>query len=83
VMVGVFGESGARFVFLVLQNLGARCQSPGGGPITEVGPAGGGFAPDQDFSLSCPAGQAVIGVVGGRGEVVDSIALICAPTPLP
>ncbi len=79
VVVGVFGQSGAPFGFRVVENLGLRCQSPGGGPITDVGPAGGGLYPDQAFSLACNPGQAVTGVVGGRGEVVDAIALVCTP----
>lgn len=77
VMVGVFGQTGAPFGFRVVENLGVRCQSLEGGAITDVGPAGGGLYPDQAFSLTCGGGDAVIGVVGGVGEVVDSVALVC------
>lgn len=79
VMVGVHGTSGAPFGYSVTQAMGPRCQSPSGGAITDVSAAGGGFYPTGAFSLTCPTGSAVTGVVGGVGEVVDSIALICAP----
>jgi hypothetical protein len=49
--------------------------------ITDVGPVGGGYSPDQSFTLTCPSGQAVTGVVGGMGEVMDSIALVCGTLP--
>lgn len=79
VMVGVHGRTGSPFGYTVLQSIGPRCQPTGGGAITDIGPAGGGTSPVNPFSLTCPAGQAVTGVVGGVGEVVDSIALVCNP----
>ena len=82
VMVGLHGQTGAPFGFPVVERLGPQCQSTSGGAITDAGPlggAGGGYYPDTPFSLTCNPGQAVTGVVGGVGEVVDSIALVCAP----
>lgn len=76
-MVGIHGSSGAPFGFRVVEQIGPRCQNNTGGPITDVGPAGGGLYPDSPFSVTCPAGQAVSGVAGGVGEVVDSVALVC------
>ena len=70
------------FDFRVVERIGPQCQPIGGGEATFVPAAGGGIYPDTDmpFSLTCPGGQAVTGVVGGVGEVVDSIALVCSPT---
>lgn len=67
----------------MVEQLGARCQPAGGGPITNSGLVGGGFSPSQAFSLTCPAGQAVTGILGGAGEVIDSIALVCGTASLP
>lgn len=83
VMVGVHGTTGAPYGFTVVEQLGARCQPAGGGPITNSGLVGGGFSPSQAFSLTCPAGQAVTGILGGAGEVIDSIALVCGTASLP
>jgi hypothetical protein len=85
VMVGLHGQAGPVFGdpnFVVVANMGPRCQPSGGGSITNVPAAGGGTwaAVAPSFSLTCPSGQAVIGVLGGIGEVVDSIALVCSPT---
>lgn len=83
VMVGLHGQAGPAFGdpnFVVVANMGPRCQAVGGG-ITDVPAAGGGnqVFPPLPFSLTCQPGQAVTGVVGGIGEVVDSIALACGP----
>ncbi len=83
VLVGVHGTTGAPFGFRVVEQLGARCQSTAGGAISDTGLVGGGFYPDQAFSLTCPAGQAVTGILGGAGEVIDSMALVCASASLP
>ena len=82
VMVGVHGTTASPFDFEVVEQLGARCQSVGG-PITDTGLVGGGFPSSQTFSLTCPAGQAVTGILGGAGEVIDSIALVCGSASLP
>ncbi len=79
VMVGVHGETGAPFDFTVIQRIGPLCRMPGSGEVSTYDALGGGQHPSEGFTLSCPAGQAVTGVVGGVGEVVDSIALVCAP----
>jgi hypothetical protein len=81
VMVGLHGTTFSGFGFTVVSRIGAQCQSLSGGVITNAGPAGGagGGYSGGPFSLTCPSGQAVTGVVGGAGEVVDSIALVCAP----
>ncbi len=76
VMVGIFGTTGGPG-FNVVTSVGARCQLPSGGAINEVGPLPGGGTPFGP--IDCPAGQAVTGVVGGQGAVVDSIALVCSP----
>ncbi len=83
VLVGIHGTSGAPFGFRVVEQVGARCQSPLGGPIVDSGLVGGGFYPEQAFSLTCPAGQAVTGILGGAGEVIDAIALVCGNIPAP
>ncbi|MFN7976933.1 MAG: LamG-like jellyroll fold domain-containing protein [Vicinamibacterales bacterium] len=83
VMVGVHGTIGSPFSFTVVEQLGAQCQATAGGPITNSGLVGGGFYPSQAFSLTCPAGQAVTGILGGAGEVIDSIALVCGNASLP
>ena len=72
-----------RLASVSIERLGAQCLPIGGGEATIVPEAGGGLYPDADmpFSATCPAGQAVTGVVGGVGEVVDSIALVCSTIP--
>jgi hypothetical protein len=82
VVVGIHGMTGAPFDYSVVETVGVYCRPIGGGEVSIVGAAGGGFYPDTEFSLTCPAGQAVTGVVGGVGEVVDSIALVCSSTPV-
>ena len=45
---------------------------------------GGSRCPDLGtalHALTCPAGQAVTGVVGGQGAVLDSVALVCGVIP--
>jgi len=78
-MVGLHGMAGAPFGYGVVETMGPRCQPTGGGAITDVAAAGGGWSATVPFSLTCNSGEAVTGVVGGVGEVVDSIALVCAP----
>lgn len=80
IMVGFFGTSGPAFGpgSDVVTSIGAKCQLPSGGAITQVGPLPGGGTP---FSIDCPATTAVIAVVGGQGAVVDSIALVCGSIP--
>ena len=77
VMVGIFGTQSN-----VITSIGPRCQTPGSVDTTQpVGalPNNGG----TPFSFTCPAGQAVTGVVGGQGAVLDSAALVCAPVAAP
>ena len=78
IMVGIHGQTGAPYDYTVVEQLGPRCQSTTGGTITDLAAVGGGDNPSQPFSLTCPTGKAVTAVVGGVGEVVDSIALVCA-----
>ncbi len=85
VMVGFYGTYGrpawastGDFV----TSIAPRCQALAGGPIAPapLGPqpaAWNGTA----FSYDCPAGEAVTGVVGGAGSIVDSMALVCSPVP--
>ncbi len=83
VMVGLHGTTFSGFGFGVVSRIGAQCQSLSGGSITNAGPvggAGGGYS-GAAFSLTCDSGKAVTGVVGGAGEVVDSIALVCSLMP--
>jgi len=82
VMVGLTGRNGpiswaptADFVIAVAP----RCQSLSGGPVSDPFIAEPGSATGTPFSLNCPAGRAVTGVVGGAGSIVDSIALVCGP----
>ena len=82
VMVGLHGQTDAPFGFTVVQNIGPRCQPAIGGTVTDVPAIGANYSGDG-FSLTCNPGQAVTGVVGGIGEVVDSIALACAALPPP
>ncbi len=58
-----------------------RCQPTGGGSITEPFAPAPGYpsGSSQNVVRDCPAGQAVTGVVGAAGSIVDSIALVCAP----
>jgi len=75
VMVGVFGTQTN-----VVNSIAPQCQLPSGGAITQpVGalPNAGG----TPFSFTCPAGEAVTGVVGGQGAVVDAVALVCGAIP--
>ena len=80
VMVGIFGTTGGP-TYNVVTSVGARCQSTAGGDTTPTATAPTSGVPS--FAIDCPAGQAVTGVVGGQGAVVDSIALVCAPVPPP
>jgi hypothetical protein len=84
VMVGLTGRSGpiswaptADFMIAIAP----RCQSPSGGPVSDPFVAAPGSASGTAFSLNCPAGRAVTGVVGGSGSIVDSIALVCGVIP--
>ncbi len=84
VMVGLHGTTNAAVGFRVVSRIAPQCQPLSGGSITNAGPvggAGGAIYPSDAFSLTCPSGQAVTGVVGGAGEVVDSIALVCGTVP--
>jgi hypothetical protein len=78
VMVGFFGTTSTPFAggVPVVSSVGARCRLPNSEAITPVAPRPGGGTPFGPFD--CPAGHAAIGVVGGQGAVVDSIALVCA-----
>jgi hypothetical protein len=83
VMVGLSGTSGpiswaptADFVIAIAP----RCQLLSGGAVSDPFAPQPGSAVGTPFSLNCPAGQAVTGVVGGAGSIVDSVALVCAPT---
>jgi hypothetical protein len=78
VMVGIFGTTGGPG-FNVVTSVGARCQTPAGGPITQTSTAPGSGTPFGP--IDCPTGEAVTGVVGGQGAVVDSIALVCGVIP--
>ena len=83
VMVGFRGTTSAPYgPGAVVGSVSPRCQLPAGGPITDGPgplPAAGGVAFGP---IECPAGQAVTGVVGGQGAVVDSIALVCGALPV-
>ena len=83
-MVGVWGTTSAPYgPGAVVGSVSPRCQLPSGGPITN-GPSPLPAAFGTPFGpIDCPAGQAVTGVVGGQGAVVDAIALTCAPVPAP
>ncbi|MEZ5418324.1 MAG: LamG-like jellyroll fold domain-containing protein [Vicinamibacterales bacterium] len=80
VMVGLSGMLAYPFgAQPVVGGISPRCQLPSGGPITD-GPGPLPVALGTPFGpIDCPAGQAVTGVVGGQGAVVDSIALVCGP----
>jgi hypothetical protein len=81
VLIGIHGETGAPFGYRVVQRIGLVCRSIGGIEAYTTDALGGGLNLDEPFNVNCPFGQAVTGVVGGVGEVVDGIALVCAPTP--
>jgi hypothetical protein len=84
IMVGFWGTTSAPYgPGAVVGSVSPRCQLPTGGPITN-GPAPLPNASGTPFGpIDCPAGEAVTGVVGGQGAVVDSIALVCAPVSAP
>jgi hypothetical protein len=66
-----------------VKSLGARCQDRTGVGAIDTIPAVG-IAGDTPFGpYDCPAGEAVVSVVGGAGGVLDSTALVCAPLPAP
>ncbi len=83
VMVGFHGLASLSDVTAgpFIKSLGARCQDRTGlgaiATIPAVGIAGDPFGP-----FDCPAGQAVVGVVGGAGAVLDSVALVCGALPV-
>ena len=81
VMVGVHGETAAPFGFTVLRNIGPRCSAPGSDSFYDVGPVGGGTYPGTPFELQCDYPQVARAVVGGVGEAVDGVALVCGPLP--
>jgi len=82
VMVGLHGQTGAAFGdanFQIVANMGPVCKSLSTGAVTNGSVAGGGAYGSTPFYLACNTGQAVTGIVGGIGEVVDSIAVVCSP----
>ena len=83
VMVGFWGTTSAPYgPGAVVGSVSPRCQLPAGGAIT-YGPAPLPNAGGTPFGpIDCPPGQAVTGVVGGQGAVVDSIALVCGTLPV-
>ncbi len=81
VMIGLHGQINAFSGLTVLQNMGPRCLAAGGG-VTDVPAVGTPNATwPTNYSLTCNPGEAVTGIVGGIGEVMDSVALVCAPIP--
>ena len=84
VMVGFHGLASLSDVTAgpFVKSLGARCQDrSGAGAISTIPAVGIGGDPFGPFD--CPAGQAVTGVVGGAGSVLDSVALVCSAIPPP
>jgi hypothetical protein len=59
--------------------VGARCQATGGGSTYSTGTAPANWIPFGP--LDCPSGQVVIGAVGRRGAVIDSMSLVCGVRP--
>ncbi|MCC6988194.1 MAG: hypothetical protein IT181_04310, partial [Acidobacteria bacterium] len=82
IVVGLHGQIAAPFGFPVVATMGPRCQSPLGGAITDV-PALGAPSAGTPYSLTCNPGEAMTGIVGGIGEVMDGVALVCAAVPGP
>ena len=84
VMVGFHGLASFSDVTAgpFVKSLGARCQDRAGAfdivTVAAVGISGDPFGP-----FDCPAGQAVVGVVGGAGAVLDSVALVCGGVSVP
>jgi hypothetical protein len=79
VMVGMAGSTGGPG-WNIVTGVAPRCLAAGDLSPTQPWaalPANGGFP----FQIDCPWGEAVTGVVGGQGAVVDSIALVCSPLP--
>ena len=78
VMVGFAGGTTSPYgPGAVVGGFAPRCQLPSGGAITQAGAALPSAAVVL-FTIDCPLGQAVTGVVGGQGAVVDAIALVCS-----
>ena len=83
IMVGFHGYQGLSdgTAGPFVKALGARCQDRSGvGPVSSIPVIGN---TDQTYvgPYDCPSGQAVVGVVGGAGGVLDSTALVCAAIP--
>jgi hypothetical protein len=84
VMVGFHGYEGLSdgTAGPFVKALGARCQDRSGvGPVTSI-PVIGNTDQTAVGPYDCPAGQAVVGVVGGAGGVLDSAALVCGALPV-
>jgi hypothetical protein len=78
-LVGIYGQSGS----LVDSVKGSKCVDLlpdgkwAGQPQTES--ALGNITGGSDFTLLCPANHAVVGMEGRSGEVIDALAIKCAP----
>ncbi len=84
VMVGFHGYEGLSDVTAgpFVKALGARCQDRSGvGTVTSIPVVGNTFQTAVG-PYDCPTGQAVVGVVGGAGGVLDSVALVCDALPV-
>jgi len=71
VIVGIFGTTASSIV----KTLGVTCANPDGSSPVSLGPAG--YGAGTPFTLSCPAGQAAVGMEGRQGWNMDQIALRC------
>jgi hypothetical protein len=79
IMVGVHGTAGNVGWGTIVSSIGIDCKFPANlsdsTPSTPVGPVGTANTPA--FTLVCPVGQAVVGVYGGQGTVLDRVGLVC------
>jgi len=84
VMVGFHGYEGLSdgTAGPFVKALGARCQDRSGvGAVTSIAVIGN-TNQTAVGPYDCPAGRAVVGVVGGAGGVLDSVALVCGALPV-
>ena len=81
VLTGVFGDHGPILGFPltdVIATIGVECKAPN----ALTGPPGYtsgtfGTPTGTSYSLSCPSGQAIKGISGAGGTLIDRLAIRC------
>lgn len=77
IATGIVGREGARVDAIELRCQEVLDDGTLGDEVDSTQPAGGEGG--DEFELSCPDGEAIVGVRGREGDDIDAIGIDCAP----